>query len=352
MAELTEKPIDEKTWTTIYILVDPCSVIRYVGKTSQSIERRLKAHIRCAIRGERSHKANWIRTLLARGQYPSIVPIQQVEGDGCEEEIAWIKYYRSAGLLLTNTTDGGDGIRSGYKHSGEALANISAAAKLRCADPAFRAASTAALKNKTKTPATLKKMSEAQKGRVFTEEHKQHMRDAARLRASSPEFRVIMQHVWDGHRANYVCSEQTRAKLSATSKGRKHTPEFCERQRQIMLGNVMSAETKEKLSLAGKGRKMSDKEKQTRKNKALGNKYALGNKLSKEAKYKISKNKSKRIFQYDLQNNLIKEWESKGQASEWIKKETGRTSNITTQIKDCILGKQKTCAGYKWKYKN
>jgi hypothetical protein len=27
------------------------------------------------------------------------------------------------------------------------------------------------------------------------------------------------------------------------------------------------------------------------------------------------------------------------------------TSNVTSQIKDCILGKQKTAFGYKWKYK-
>jgi hypothetical protein len=67
----------------------------------------------------------------------------------------------------------------------------------------------------------------------------------------------------------------------------------------------------------------------------------------------IAKRKqAKKVIQTDLNGDFIKEWESKGQASEWIKKETGRTSNITTQIKDCILGKQKTCAGYKWKYKN
>ena len=58
------------------------------------------------------------------------------------------------------------------------------------------------------------------------------------------------------------------------------------------------------------------------------------------------------VLQYDLNNDLIKEWESKGQAAEWIKEQTGKTSNITSQIKDCILGKQKTAFGYKWKYKN
>jgi hypothetical protein len=57
------------------------------------------------------------------------------------------------------------------------------------------------------------------------------------------------------------------------------------------------------------------------------------------------------VLQYDLENNFIKEWESKGQAALWIKEQTGKTSNLVSQIKDCILGRQKTAFGYKWKYK-
>ena len=57
------------------------------------------------------------------------------------------------------------------------------------------------------------------------------------------------------------------------------------------------------------------------------------------------------VLMFDLNDNFIKEWESKGQAAEWIKKETNKTSNLTSQIKDCILGRQKTAFGFKWKYK-
>jgi predicted GIY-YIG superfamily endonuclease len=60
---------------------------------------------------------------------------------------------------------------------------------------------------------------------------------------------------------------------------------------------------------------------------------------------------AKPLLMFDLNDNLIKEWESKGQAAEWIKETTGKTSNITTQIKDCCLGKQKTAFKFKWKYK-
>lgn len=66
----------------------------------------------------------------------------------------------------------------------------------------------------------------------------------------------------------------------------------------------------------------------------------------------IAKRKqAKPLLMFDLNDNFIKEWESKGQAAEWIKETTGKTSNITTQIKDCCLGKQKTAFKFKWKYK-
>ena len=66
----------------------------------------------------------------------------------------------------------------------------------------------------------------------------------------------------------------------------------------------------------------------------------------------IAKRKqAKPLLMFDLNDNLVREWESKGQAAEWIKETTGKISNITTQIKDCCLGKQKTAFKFKWKYK-
>jgi hypothetical protein len=60
---------------------------------------------------------------------------------------------------------------------------------------------------------------------------------------------------------------------------------------------------------------------------------------------------AKPVLMFDLDDNLIKEWESKGQAAEWIKETKKRQGNLTSQIKDAILGRQKTAFGYKWKYK-
>ena len=60
---------------------------------------------------------------------------------------------------------------------------------------------------------------------------------------------------------------------------------------------------------------------------------------------------AKPLLMFDLEDNLIREWESKGQAAEWIKETKGKKGNLTSQIKDCIFGRQKTAFGYKWKYK-
>lgn len=105
----------------------------------------------------------------------------------------------------------------------------------------------------------------------------------------------------------------------------------------------------------------NEKIKQNRKGKGLGPnpKISEGNKgkskpFTKEHQLNmlIAKRKqAKTVLMFDLNDNLIKEWESKGQAAIWIKEQTGKTSNLTTQIKDCILGRQKTAFGYKWKYK-
>ena len=63
----------------------------------------------------------------------------------------------------------------------------------------------------------------------------------------------------------------------------------------------------------------------------------------------IKRKNAKRVLMYDLEDNLIKEWECKSQAAEWIKETKKRQGNLTSQLKDAIFGRQKTAFGYKWK---
>ena len=113
--------------TKIYTLSEPSGIIRYVGKTSGTLNDRLYDHLYEAKRGINSHKNKWIRMLLRQGLLPTIHQIDEVEGDGCDREIGWISFYKIMGLDLVNATDGGDGLfnpsvetcrKIGESHSG------------------------------------------------------------------------------------------------------------------------------------------------------------------------------------------------------------------------------------------
>lgn len=92
--------------------------------------------------------------------------------------------------------------------------------------------------------------------------------------------------------------------------------------------------------------------------KEIREKISNGNKVKKpfssEHKNNMSiakKKNAKTVLMLDLNGVELREWESKGQAAEWLKSISGKNSNIQSQIKDCILGRQKTCFNYKWEYK-
>ncbi len=62
--------------------------------------------------------------------------------------------------------------------------------------------------------------------------------------------------------------------------------------------------------------------------------------------------KGKIVECYDLNGNFIKYFPCLREAKIWIIKEKSIYSpNIDKQIKDCCNGRQKTCHGYKFKYK-
>lgn len=94
--------------TFMYSLIDPVTEQeRYIGKTDTP-QRRLKEHLQDR---RKTHKSNWIASLLSRGLEPAMrileeVPVTQWQ----ERERYWIAYYRSLGCPLTNGSDGGDGI--------------------------------------------------------------------------------------------------------------------------------------------------------------------------------------------------------------------------------------------------
>ncbi len=144
-------------------------------------------------------------------------------------------------------------------------------------------------------------------------------------------------------------SEETKNKISEMQKGEKNN----------LYGKQHKEETKIKMSNAHIGNKnpmfgkthsssVRKKISEGNKNKTVIWSEQAKEKLSNSLKLKrneIIKRVSKPVLQFDLEGNLIKEWESGKVASEIL--------NCSKQhISACCLGKRKTHKGFIWKFKN
>lgn len=146
--------MSEARVSTIYALCEPDSgEIRYVGKTVSSLGTRLSQHLCAARKGKRTHLHCWLRSLANR---PTIVTLELVPyADDAEAEKRVIADLRSRGARLTNATDGGEG-KKGCYHSEETRARIRAWNVGRKMPP--------------KSPETLQRMADAQRGKKYAPE--------------------------------------------------------------------------------------------------------------------------------------------------------------------------------------
>ena len=98
---------------TIYALSNPRTErsyknIRYIGKTSDTLKKRLAAHIFTKSSDDR-HRTRWIASLLKIGLRPDIWALEHcLECDWKRKEMYWIARCQSLSKL-TNSTAGGDG---------------------------------------------------------------------------------------------------------------------------------------------------------------------------------------------------------------------------------------------------
>jgi hypothetical protein len=90
----------------------------YIGKTEQSLKRRFSQHICTSKKNEKTKLYNWIREYGYNDLKISL--ICEVEKDkGNFAEIEEIRLHKERGFILKNQTNGGDGVRKGYKHTQE-----------------------------------------------------------------------------------------------------------------------------------------------------------------------------------------------------------------------------------------
>ena len=150
---------------TIYSLHNPLTnELRYVGKTTAPLRKRLANHVHAA-RKYRHYTASWIKSLLEQGVRPVIREIEVVDLEfGSERERHWIAYYRASGARLTNLTDGGDGQAPGFRHSAEVRARCGNASRQAWLDPEYRQRVTSKLRGRERTAEHRQAISVAKRG--------------------------------------------------------------------------------------------------------------------------------------------------------------------------------------------
>lgn len=159
--------------------------IRYVGISKyDDAASRIKEHMWNAKIGKPYHVYNWIRKAIEdQEEIVATVLVSNLSWkQATAEEVKFIDQYRSAGLDLTNMTDGGEG----------------SIGVVRSEDYRTR-------------------LSKSHKGKVFSEEHKEKLAAVWTGRKHSEETRLKMSKAQKGR----IVSEETRLKISQARKASK-----------------------------------------------------------------------------------------------------------------------------------
>lgn len=268
----------------IYMYINKINNKKYIGQC-QVLERRIREHLNAATnKNNSSYNSPFHKALRKYGQDSfDIIILKKDIKTQCLKDL-WEYYYIEKYNTFVNTENGynvAEGGFGGNKFKGKTKDEMDAIKEK------MRSSSTGKLhKEETK-----RKISKANKGRKFTEEHKNKLR--------TPK------------------SEETKRKLSEAKKGKN---------------NPMYGRQRPELSETMKGE----------------NNWMYGKHHTEESKKKMSdklrgEKSFKRIKQYDLDGNLIKIWDNVVE----IEKELGiKRSNIYS----CCKKVYKTCRGYIWEF--
>lgn len=160
----------------IYGLSDPrTNQLRYVGKTRQTLARRLGRHLSPSYLRALTHKNRWLRSLLRAGVHPVIEVLEVCASPLLldEAERFHIAYWRMIGAHLTNGTDGGDGGRCGVQTEAHRAALLVAARRPRSST--WKARISVAKQGVPMSAAARQKMSASHQARrrtPWSEEHR------------------------------------------------------------------------------------------------------------------------------------------------------------------------------------
>lgn len=194
----------------VYELRDPDGVVFYVGKGSGY---RSSSHKTKALRGERTHKAEKIRSIVAKGGDIQVEVVYRTddEAEAYRAEVELIARHGRGNL--TNHTDGGNGVRNLTKESRE-------------------------------------KIAEGRRGVVASAETRERQRQAKLGTKRSHETKEKIRRYQTGrsHPWARVIALANRAAGKLDFTGKTHTPETIEKMRAAKMGHTVSEETRRKIS--------------------------------------------------------------------------------------------------------
>lgn len=211
----------------IYGLVDPqTKEVRYIGKTIQTLNRRLYKHIYDSkyLIESKTHKNNWIRKLTSLGLKPEIILLEEnINSDWSKIEIDYIKKYKELGCNLTNSTEGGEG-QHGRLMSDETKAKISIANK-----------------GKVRDIETRKRISNARTGIVLSEETKNKISESKKGCTHTLESNLKRSEKMKGDKNHFYGKKHSKdvlSKISSVNKGNSNRSKKV-KQIDIVTGEVI-----------------------------------------------------------------------------------------------------------------
>lgn len=199
--------------TTIYALSASSNpgLARYLGKTSQSLGKRLSCHIHDSKR-KRTKKSKWIKDLIKNGEKVLIWPIEICRPEEWEDrEKYWIWFFNPINIL--NSSDGGDcgPVRRGWHHTEDAKRKISLAGigrkrspyakkfappfKGRRHSPESRMKISLSLKGKDHWKNGVAMASIANNGKKRSEDVVRRITEANKISCSTESFREKMRNI-------------------------------------------------------------------------------------------------------------------------------------------------------------
>lgn len=182
---------------TIYALLDPeTQAIRYVGKTSQPLRTRVRAHINRAQGQKQIRSAKWIADLRAKSLEPVAIVLEQTQADWEAAERFWIASLRATGTDLLNMTAGGSAT-PGLRLSPEAKAKVSAAARRQFSDPMARKRAAEFARAAWDDPDYVSRMKEKHRERATKPEYRANQSAKKKALWATEEY---SQKVIEGHR--------------------------------------------------------------------------------------------------------------------------------------------------------